>query len=576
MASRSCCPAPPASPRHSRPRRLFVTDKSGKAVRGLTAEDFEIEDGGNFTSDHANAARAIEGKGLVATLGGPRVFRAVINGARAEERQTSGVRPFWCSVPPVDDAAPHPRLGLPTLALLAALVSFGVGAASLARNRPLGDLSGMADEWLYLGFNLAIHGTLGLDHEPILFRPPGYPAFVAAVLRAGLRLPPHHDQRLEMPGAQALYVAHILVLAAASALVCLWLGRRLSPTLAFLGALLFGANPYSVILTTYRHYDVLHWLMLIAGCLALEAALSRPPGALRMFGVGAWWGLATLVRPVSLVLPPFVAAASFLRRGAPRPALRETAAFTLGLCLAIAPWTVRNYRVGGRFIPVNAQTWTVTWATTVEPNPADADRYKWYKVANAHYLPLFSRVTGVSYYNFPTFARMVLPLEDAFKAETIANVRRQPLVYLHNVGVSFVSLQTSINAIMLTAFRRIQDGTRFDPRWLWLGSPGNLARGPEAVAFAILHGALTVLAAVGLWRGLRARDPFLAVPVLVHLALSAAHALTYLDTLYYYVKLPFLVVLAFYGVGRLGRASVPLGAALTGSALLLSVWTLFW
>lgn len=475
----------------------------------------------------------------------------------------------------MDDAAPRPRLGLSSLALLAALVSFAIGSASLAVNRPLGDLSGLGDEWLYQGFNLAIHGTVGLDREPILFRPPGYPAFVAAVLRTVLRLPDHHDQRLEVPGAQALYMAHVLVLAAATALMCLWLGRRLPPTIAFLGALVFGANPYSVVLTSFRHYDVLHWLTLVAGCLALEAALSRPASGLAMFGAGAWWGLTTLVRPMSLLLPPFVAVASWLRRGAPRLALRETAAFTLGMCVVIAPWTWRNYRLSGRFIPVNAQTWTVTWATTVEPNPAEADRYKWYKVANAHYLPLYSRVTGVPYYDFRTFARKVLPLEDAFKAETLANLRRQPLVYLHNVGVSFASMHTSINAILLTAFRRMQDGTRFDPRWVWLGSPGNLARGPEAVAFSVLHGALTVLAAVGVWLGIRARDPFLAVPALVHVGLSAAHAVTYLDTLYYYVKLPFLVTLAFYGVGRLGRASLPLAAGLAGAALLLSGVTLF-
>ena len=472
-------------------------------------------------------------------------------------------------------ATPAPRLGLPTLALLAALVSFALGTVSLARNRPLADLGGMADEWLYHGFNLAIHGTIGLEREPILFRPPGYPAFVAVVLRLALPLPRAHDQRLEMAGAHALYVAQVLVLAVATALLCLWLGRRLPPTIAFLGALVFGANPYSIVLTSFRHYDVLHWLMLIAGCLALEAAFERPAGRLAMLGAGAWWGLATLVRPTSLLIPPFVAVASWLRRGrAPAPTLRDTAAFTLGLCVVVAPWTVRNYRLSGRFIPVNAQTWTVTWATTVEPNPAEADRYKWYKVANAHYLPLYSPITGTPDYDFATFARKVLPLEDAFKAETLANLRRQPQVYAHNVAVSFVSLQTSINAIMLTAFRRMQDGTRFDPRWVWLGAPGNLERGPEAVAFAVLHGALTLLAAAGLWLGIRDHDPFLAVPALVHFGLSAGHALTYLDTLYYYVKLPFLVVLAFYGVGRLGRAALPAAVALAGAALLLSAVTL--
>jgi hypothetical protein len=475
----------------------------------------------------------------------------------------------------VSDGRAHPRLSLPTLALLAAMLSFAVGMGSLARNPPLGDLRGLSDEWLYLGFNLAIHHTVGLDREPILFRPPGYPAYVAVVLRTALRLPDHHDQRLEHAGAHALYVSHVLLLAGATALVCLWLGRTLPPPLAFLGAVCFGANPYSVILTSFRHYDVLHWFLLVAGGLALEAALSRPPSAWRILAVGALWGVTTLVRPVSLLLPAFAALLFWWRRGATRDALREWALFTAGLCLAIAPWTLRNYALSGRVIPVNAQSWTVMWATTVERNAADADRYKWYKVANAHYLPLYSRVTGEGHYTFQTFARRILPLEDAFKAETIANLKRQPLVYAGNVVSEFVSQQTSINAILLTAFRKMQAGERFEPRWIWLGEEGNIQRGPEAVAFGVLHGALTLLALFGIVTAIRARDPFVAVPLVVHLALTTAHAITYMDTLYYYVKLPILVVLAFYGAGRLGRAALPVAAALAGAAVLLSALTLF-
>jgi hypothetical protein len=475
----------------------------------------------------------------------------------------------------VSETPARPRLGLPTLALLAALVSFAVGMGSLARNPPLADLYGMTDEWLYLGFNLAIHHTVGLDREPILFRPPGYPAFVAAVLATGLRLPPHHDQRLELPGAHALYVAHVLVLAATTGLVCLWLGRSLAPGLAFLGAVTFGANPYSVVLTSLRHYDVLHWFLLVAGCLALEAALSRRPHAARMLAVGALWGVATLVRPVTLLLPPFAALLFWWRRGANLPALREWALFVAGLCAVIAPWTARNYALSGRFIPVNAQSWTVTWATTVERTPAEADRYKWYKVAKAHYMPLYERVTGENEYTFFTFARTILPLEDAFKAEALANLRKQPGVYAGNVAASFLSLQTDVNAIMLTAFRRQQEGTRFDPRWFWLGDPANIPRGPEAHGFAVLHGALSLLALVGVVLGVRARDPFVAVPLVIHVALTTAHAITYMDTLYYYVKVPFVMVLGFYGIGRLGRAAGPAAVAVAAFALALSVYTLF-
>ncbi len=478
------------------------------------------------------------------------------------------------STPRPTDATP--ALGTTALALCVVLASLAVSLGSLARNRPLGDLGGMADEWMYLGANLAIHGTLGLENEPIVFRPPGYPLFVAAVLKAGVPLPPRHDFRLEHVFARALYAAHAVTLAAASGLLFLWLRRRAEAPLAFLGGILFGCNPYAVMLTGVRHYETLHWLLLVAGCLALEAALASKAGAVRMLGVGALWGVATLTRPVTLLLPPFVAAAAWWHRRSLVPALRDTAFFTLGLAVVIAPWTARNFRVSGRLIPVNAQTWTVTWATTVEKTPADADRYKWFKVANAHYRQLYSPVTGKPDYDYATFVRNVLPLEDAFKRATLDNLRRQPGVYLHNVALSFLSLQTSINAGMLTAFRRMQEGGKFDPRWLWLGSPGNLERGPEAVAFAVLHGALSLLALAGAVVGVRRRDPYVAVPILVHLALCSAHALTYLDTLYYYFKLPFLVVLAFYALSRApARFGVPAAAVLTGAALALTGWVHF-
>jgi hypothetical protein len=80
---------------------------------------------------------------------------------------------------------------------------------------------------------------------------------------------------------------------------------------------------------------------------------------------------------------------------------------------------------------------------------------------------------------------------------------------------------------------------------------------------------------VGVVLGVRARDPFVAVPLVIHVALTTAHAITYMDTLYYYVKVPFVMVLGFYGIGRLGRAAGPAAVAVAAFALALSVYTLF-
>ncbi len=467
------------------------------------------------------------------------------------------------------------------LALVVGLASLAVSGASHVRNRPLGALGGVADEWFRLGTNLAIHGTLGVDREPVVYRSPGYPLFVAAVLHAYVDVPAAgspeaHTPAFQAASADAVYISQCLLLAVTSSLVFLWLALGVSVELAFLGGLLFGTNPYAVALTTFLHYDVLHLFVLVAACLALEVAFQRPfRGAFVV--AGAAWGLATLVRPVTLAFPPFALLICLARTWPDRArGFRQAVVLTATMAAVIAPWTARNYVVTGHLIPVNAQTWQATWGTTVAPLGAHPDRYKWFVIARDHYRPIYVSVVGERF-NYEAFTRANLALEEAFRREALANIRSRPEVYLGNAAASFVSLHADINAILLTAFRRLQaPGASGEARWFWLDSPGNLERSGEAKAFAVLAGTLALLSAAALVHGWRRGDRFLLVPGLAWLCLALMHAATYMDLLYYYVKLPFLVVLPFTWLDRLpARWGVGLGGVLVAWALALSAWTLF-
>ena len=77
-----------------------------------------------------------------------------------------------------------------------------------------------------------------------------------------------------------------LLLAASACLLCAWLHERIGSALALLAALMFGLNPYSVILTGLLHYDILHIFLLIAGSWTLHRALVEArPARLLLAGV---------------------------------------------------------------------------------------------------------------------------------------------------------------------------------------------------------------------------------------------------------------------------------------------------
>lgn len=472
-------------------------------------------------------------------------------------------------VPSTERARPEP-----TFALLVFLLTLASSAYVLLARQPLLFLGGLTDEWFPIGYNIAAYGTLGRGDQPILLRPPGYPAFIAGVLRLTTRVAPRPTAAYITVATDLVELAQAMLLAATAAMLFLWLRRRVGDQTAFAAGLLYGMNPYCLLLPGLMHYDVLHLFLLVAGCVALDRALAHPEGAVApMLAAGAVWGLAALVRPVTAPLPLLVIAMTLIRGFGRRRALTATAAFTVAMLAVIAPWTARNYRVAGRLIPINVQGWAALWASTVMPLRMEPNEYQWYTVATAHWQPIYRRVTGEEY-DYVGYIRHNVALEAAFKEEAIRNLREKPGVYARNVARSFLTMSLQINTALVSVFQRIQrTGETVIQPWFWAGAENERAPTRASRSTGALFGILTALAGVGIARGIRRRDTFLLVPGLVYLCIAAAHALTFFDFNYYYLRVPFVVVFAAIGADTLGRRGrwvllVALVLALATSAVL--------
>lgn len=491
------------------------------------------------------------------------------------------------------------------LALLVFTATLAVGASSVASHRQLGYMRGLSDRWLALGLNLAAHGVLGDGSQATVFKPPGYPAFLWMVLTLSLGPPAHAEAPARFPpsselagldvpyeasylerAARVVYWSHAFLLAAAAGLLFVWFSEWFRQGVALAAGLLFGLNPYSVILIGTLHYSVLHLLALIAACYLLQRALRAEPWrpwALLAAGVG--FGLVTLIRPITLILPPFVFLALLLRsRLAWGRSLGAAVVFTAGMALAIAPWTVRNYRVSGRVIPVNAQFWMGVWAATVRPVPVQPNHYRW-KALRDRWMPVLKRVPQQRLRGDPRSIPDNLAVEAELKQVSLRNLGQRPHVYVGNVLRSFLTFNLHINSVLVKVFQNLQTPGVVMKDWYWPGDPQDFYPSHASRAFAALIAALTILGAAGLMLAARERDPTLLAPGAVYLCLLIAHSLTWMDLMYYYVKLPLLFAFAFFFVDRAHRwtwwmagrrlsVGGVLNVLLAGFGLLLTVWVL--
>jgi len=188
-------------------------------------------------------------------------------------------------------------------------------------------------EYVAVARDLVERGTYGTQ----TLRPPGYPTLIAAVHR--LFGPDLLTLRLVEAGLGTAAVGVVGGVGSAlfgplSGLVAAGL-MAVHPVLAFLPATQYSENTLVLVLA-----------------LAFGAAFAawRHGGWWRWAGAGAWFGIAALVRPNSVVLLPGLAVGMLpallrARRSWVVPAVAAAAA----LSLVVAPWIVRSHQVHGKW-----------------------------------------------------------------------------------------------------------------------------------------------------------------------------------------------------------------------------------
>jgi 4-amino-4-deoxy-L-arabinose transferase-like glycosyltransferase len=202
-------------------------------------------------------------------------------------------------------------------------------------------LSDFAD---YLGtsrhlLETGIYSTTVSDHLFRAFRPPGYSVFLAGWLEV---LGDH---------SWTPAVANLL-LYALSALVLERVALRTAGQKAALGtAFLFAIWPSGIAMTGLAASEPLTLLLFTAACWLF--VLSEVYG-FRASGIaGILAGFGALTRPTCLVIPALWFVYVLLYDDRLKRRFSHVATATLCMIIVVSPWTIRNYRVLGSFVPIS-------------------------------------------------------------------------------------------------------------------------------------------------------------------------------------------------------------------------------
>jgi hypothetical protein len=358
--------------------------------------------------------------------------------------------------------------------------------------------------------------------------------FVALVLHARDILVPWLDDVSAGAYGQAL------LLSLCGLALFLHVSRDHPSPVAFGGGALFALHPVQFIFARHLTYYTLHMVGVTVATLVLARAVrSDADGRSRrawILAAGSLWGAVTLVRAVSLVLPPFILLLALWHhgRGGWRAAVRFTATFTLAMAAIVVPYTVRNYRATGRVIAVNAQGGQALWGLALSENPR-GDSAEWMHLWWTRGEGLFAEATGGLAYSVEALNAHTMAVDDRFRRDALENMRRHPARFVRNVASNALAFNIDYTHRWLERLAKLRDGRH------------GLAR---VAAAQVLGWSILLFALAGMVRGLRDGDTDARVLAAVYCMFWAAHCLTILMTRYTYVRFPLVLIALPLGLRR--------------------------
>lgn len=463
---------------------------------------------------------------------------------------------------PSPNTPPSPGV-LKKLVLAAVLVLCVLTASiySVGTKKQLGLLDGMVEEYMELAINLHQTGKYNISpHEtkPFFFRPPGYVKFLDLVFSSysGVKFSNRaytSVEDFETENRTLFYLVYVwqsFVLAAAALVMFLYLGQLISIGRAFVLALVFGINPYMVIYVGLVHYTLLHIFFVLLSTWLMHNAIIRQEGPAKIMlwlAAGACWGITTLIRPLSLILPALLAAGmAWQHRKTLKKAAVQWLLFTTAFACAVLPWTWRNYQLAHKIVPVNAQAYVNFWGTSDTVLKLYPNHYRWWmQVWNPGGQQIYESVVGKVPFNTTLNARYNLELEDAFQARFKSNLASKPQVYLTNVCGNAVLMTFATNAVFVKAFQYLQHSRdAFTAMWLRPGDPQDFYSSTGSNVCTIFMLLLALVGYAGAVFAFMRKDPGIMAPLCGFATLVIGHSISYTDLMYYYARVPFLFIFA--------------------------------
>ncbi len=240
----------------------------------------------------------------------------------------------------------RPLLGILLFAVLLRLLFSFVYVRGVQHVRPEHEITD--------GYNLIAENLVrGLGYRQLaewpesVVRPPGYPLFLFGLFKL------FGVDYLVVQIAQAL-------LGALGCYLLFRLGSWVSSRRTGLAAAsLYAVYPNSIEYSARLYAENIYFPLFI-GLAYLLCRASFERSALRGAAAGAVWGLGVLTRGTLLALPfalPIGIAISRAHRASPSRMSRWLLPAAAAAILVMAPWTLRNFRLTGDFVPVSAWGW---------------------------------------------------------------------------------------------------------------------------------------------------------------------------------------------------------------------------